>query len=87
MLTINIHTTFGGKRVPCKSVNDCVLAWESFRDAHGVGASDMRSGCGIVSKNGKRVAKVSYNGRVWPVKPWTPEQQELSAEDIAKIDA
>ena len=33
---------------------------------------------GQVFKGKEQVAKVSYNGRVWPPGPWTPEMQPLA---------
>jgi hypothetical protein len=35
------------------------------RDASGMGASEMGSQFKVVNENGRKVATVSYNGRVW----------------------
>lgn len=37
-----------------------------FIDSHGLGASDWcGTGAGMITENGKVIARVSYNGRVW----------------------
>lgn len=52
--------------VPVASADEASRIWSDYRDANGLGASDMKSGCGnICEANGKVIAKVSYNGRVW----------------------
>lgn len=46
-----------------ESVEEAVRLYEADRDAEGVGASDLS--CGYVSEDGRQVARISYNGRVW----------------------
>ena len=52
-------------------VNDAeqiVRTWERYRDENGIGASEMKCGCGdLVAADGGVVARVSYNGRIWDV--------------------
>lgn len=40
-------------------------ALQQFRDTYQLGASQMREGCGDVYQGNAKVARVSYNGRVW----------------------
>jgi len=59
----------GGKRV-IMCVRDIEHAAEAFcrwRDRANLGSSDLGMGCGNVRINGKLVAHVSYNGRIWPI--------------------
>lgn len=48
------------------------------------GASDMRRCCGDVVDNGKRVAVVSYNGRVWTHNFDHPDCSEITSNDLLK---
>ena len=55
--------------IPVASADTAAVLFTQYRDRHGVGASDMKEGCGnIYANDGTLVARVSYNGRVW-----TPE--------------
>ena len=62
---------YNNLRVPVKSLSDASLTWCTFRDGENessevLGCSAMRKGCGnIYDRNGKRVARVAYNGRVF----------------------
>jgi hypothetical protein len=56
-------------RIPVWSAATASALLEQYRDGYGIGASDMKNGCGnLHTDDGKLVARVSYNGRVW-----TPE--------------
>jgi hypothetical protein len=48
-------------------------AWCKYRDQmgkeFGVGASSLGEAEIVVGSN-KKIARVSYNGRVWPIEPW-----------------
>ena len=46
------------------------------RDASGFGASAVPDGR-IVTASGRLVARISYNGRVWPPEPWHAGQRPL----------
>jgi hypothetical protein len=50
------------------------------RDASGYGASEMPS-VKIVNEKGKKVAEISYNGRVWPKDGYTPAALPLYDND------
>ncbi len=55
--------------IPVDSADMASVLFAQFRDKHGIGASEMKVGCGnIHTADGTLVARVSYNGRVW-----TPE--------------
>jgi hypothetical protein len=37
-----------------------------YRDSHDLGSSDLKKNCGVVTdSNGKLVARISYNGKIW----------------------
>jgi hypothetical protein len=56
-------------RIPVASADRASALLSRYRDRFGIGASDMKQGCGdIHADDGTLVARVSYNGRVW-----TPE--------------
>lgn len=51
---------------PVSSCAEASAVWQSYRDEHGLAASDMGARCGhVYTAAGELVAKVSYNGRVW----------------------
>ena len=53
-----------------------MLAWI---ERNGLGGGNLRIGCGYVFVDGRIVARVSYNGRIWtPHEDWL-EQVELVA--------
>lgn len=54
-------------KVPVDSFAAARCEFERARDVMGYGASDMGAGCGdLYDTAGKgRIARVSYNGRVW----------------------
>lgn len=73
---INIGATandFGGESVKTKFVQAESLAMAmvelcKFRQSGNYGSQDFRKGCGdVLDMNGKKIAEVSYNGRVWAV--------------------
>ena len=57
----------GGRPVNAESIAAAVVAFEKYRDENGLGADDMKASDGHVSLRGVRVARISYNGRVWNV--------------------
>jgi hypothetical protein len=49
--------------------------WATFRDVEGIDASAMSGGNVL---DGKRfVGKMSYNGRVWPNRTWSPGDKPI----------
>lgn len=65
-----LYTILDGKRVSVESIDAAVTLWESFRDNHPIygcaGFSEVGNGI-VVFNDNQPIAKVSYNGRVWPV--------------------
>ena len=52
--------------VPVASADEASAFWWQFVKMYDLGASDLKRGSGqIRSNDGKLVARVSYNGRVW----------------------
>ena len=45
--------------------------------AYGHGGASKTPDLMIVTAEGRTVARISYNGRVWPPQEWTPEQKPL----------
>lgn len=72
----SIFLRIGRREYP---VADFAQASEMFcraRDESGFGASKVPQ-VFIVDDAGECVAKISYNGRVWPPEEWQPGQQPL----------
>jgi N12 class adenine-specific DNA methylase/antitoxin (DNA-binding transcriptional repressor) of toxin-antitoxin stability system len=61
-----LFVRWGGQTHPVESLQDASEKWEAFRDKAGAGVSEVGNGVSIVDQTGKEVARVSYNGRVWP---------------------
>lgn len=64
-----LQVTFGGKTYPVESIEDAQRKWIKFQEtADGggpVGVSKVGNGVQITDQNGKFVARISFNGRVW----------------------
>ena len=59
------------------SLEDCQRAYVAARNVSGLGASQF--GCGEVYDDaGQHLARISYNGRLWPPLPWTPDMRPLA---------
>lgn len=55
---------------------DASRLYEARRDASGEGASTFDDGH-IVDAEGREVARISYNGRVWAPGPYDPQAEPL----------
>jgi hypothetical protein len=68
------HRTFNlnGRLVPVRTLDEGRALWLALRDSEMLGASDMVRGCGNYYEDGRLVARVSYNGRMW-----TPDGAEI----------
>ncbi len=53
------------RRIQGNGFRDLQMAWCELRDKSGLGVSDLGNGGNVLNDNGKRIAKISYNGRVW----------------------
>lgn len=67
MLTVK----YRGKTYQVESVEAAAEKWGEFRHAAmcagGGGCSQIGNGLAVRDADGRIVAKISYNGRVWPV--------------------
>lgn len=62
----------GRRNYPVSSFEDASAKFCEVRDRSGAGASTMPQ-CTIVDSNGTEIARISYNGRVWPPCEWTDD--------------
>ena len=60
-----MYICFGKKRYEVVSVEDAATKWNAFRDASYAGVSDIGNGVIVRDSNGKHIARISYNGRIW----------------------
>lgn len=66
----------GRRRYQVDGLQQASEMYCAARDASGKGASKTPDGK-IVTANGTLVARVSYNGRVWPPEAYRADQQPL----------
>lgn len=59
------------------SLEDCQRAYVEARNASGLGASQFGYG-EVYDESGQHLARISYNGRLWPPLPWTPDMRPLA---------
>lgn len=71
-----IFLEVGRKRYLVPSLEMASAMYSAARDKSGLGASKFREGR-IVDVNGNLIARISYNGRVWPAEQWFVGQQPL----------
>ena len=67
-MTVTLKRT--GSRAERVTVQDPEAAARvvtEWQDANDIGASDLDRGHGLIHDGSRVVARVSYNGRVWPV--------------------
>lgn len=72
----------GGKRFEVASLQEASDKWNQFRDVTGAGASKIGEGAKIVDQDGKEVARISYNGKVWGPGKWKPGDKPLVGENF-----
>lgn len=70
----------GNQRFEVASLEEASRKWDSFRDTTGAGASQIGEGARIVDQTGAEVARISYNGKVWPPGEWKPGVKPLVGE-------
>jgi hypothetical protein len=66
----------GDRRYPVETLKQASDMYSVARDAYGEGASKTPDAA-IVTANGRAIARISYNGKVWPAEEWKPEQKPL----------
>ncbi|MFA7290879.1 MAG: LPD38 domain-containing protein [Rhodocyclaceae bacterium] len=63
--TGQLEVEFDGKRYPVKSLDEASDKWVAFREESEAGVSEIGNGIPVFL-DGQQVARISYNGRVWP---------------------
>ena len=53
------------RRIIGASVQELAQKWYTLMLASGEGVSTLGNGGNVLDDNGKRIAKISYNGRIW----------------------
>jgi len=71
-----IFLEVGRKRYLVPSLEAASAMYSAARDKSGLGASQFRDGR-VVDIDGNQVARISYNGRVWPAEDWHAAQKPL----------
>lgn len=71
-LTPQIFVQVGTRRFPVADYAAASALFCKTRDAYGEGASKTPTAV-IVNSSGETVARISYNGRVWPPSDWAPD--------------
>ena len=52
--------------IPVAYADDASRIFCAFRDSNGLGASDMKRGCGdLLDSQNQVVGRISYNGKIW----------------------
>jgi len=83
MLTIKLK--YGPTQKPiakCTSLEGCQRAYIAAREESGLGASEFGDGI-VTDANGEAVARISYNGRAWPMKEWSYGDQPIAEAPAA----
>lgn len=67
----------GSQTYPVASFEDASQKWCEFRDTTGAGASEIGEDVMIYDQTGTPVARISYNGKIWPPVEWKPGLEPL----------
>jgi hypothetical protein len=54
--------------VEIKTLKEASVIFSKWRDRNGLGCGNMAIDCGVIKDKGKKIATISYNGRVWDMK-------------------
>lgn len=65
------------KSIKVNSFKEASDVCKKFIDDNGLGSGNWEGGQ-IFDDAGKQIAHVSYNGRVWEGKTWTPNAKEIT---------
>lgn len=71
-----LQMQIGRKHYPVASFQQASEMFCAARDKSGLGASRVPDAF-IINDLGEKVARISYNGRVWPLAEWTPDQKPV----------
>lgn len=88
--TVRIATMYDNYTVPVTSLDEASRIISRYVDrmgaSHGKGVSGTLPGFGdVVSPTGRAVARVSYNGRVWPPGKWKPGIESIEGAKLTKV--
>ena len=74
----------GGKKrlVEIQSYDEASKVCNAFIQRNQLGAGNWTRGAGAIFVDGKQVAVVSYNGRVWPGTKWVSGAKPLDTMEI-----
>ena len=78
-----LYVERGNERFEVASLEDASRKWGAFRDTairQGGSTDDVGGGARIVDQDGAEVARISYNGKVWPPGEWKPGVKPLVGE-------
>lgn len=75
-LAEQLFIQIGRRRYQVESLARASEMYCTARDASGDGASKVPE-AKVVTADGRPVARISYNGRVWPPAPWFDGMQPL----------
>ena len=67
---------FNSKAFKVSGFEEASRVYSTVRDKSGKGASKWADGF-VTDINGTTIARISYNGRVWPLEAWTVGQKPL----------
>lgn len=72
------------KKRHLNTLAECISACEDYRDRNGLGGGNWARECGEIRKDGKTVAWVSYNGRLWngPSPDWRDLKAMLAHREL-----
>lgn len=65
------------REVIVTSLGEAVTACGRFIDANGLGGGNWTGGS--VRRDGEEVARISYNGRIWPAGQYKPGAEEIDS--------
>ena len=66
LITKSAAEIFGiDRRIIGASLQELSAKWSNLRDASCEGVSTIGNGGNVLDDNGKRIARISYNGRIW----------------------
>lgn len=66
-MTLTLHARGGRPElVPVTSLTDASAKLRAWIEGNDYGVSDLGRGYGEVHDDGQLVARVSYNGKIWP---------------------
>lgn len=71
-----IFLQIGRVRYQVESIDQASEMFCRARDESDLGSRETPDGR-VVTADGKPVARISYNGRVWPPEKWTPGMKPL----------